>query len=597
MNENGTSKENSAQEIDFLSSVEFIHQQMDSDPHYPFNLQSGWLPSPESKSMQLFLEEVLDAPPTDYDPSIQALSEYISANPVIKYLLENACQENENIRDSKLPSAKGVPIPKINSIETLLSAFNAIMKKAPKFINDELVGLPFSAIVVGIDPTLSGSALFRLPMFNEKMSTVLTAWNQFLNTEASNTGFRVDGEGWLSPAAKKMYDFDIWEKDSTTLPYWSSWNSFFTRKFKDPSESRPITAPSSDEIVNCPNDGSLFRWDENVAKKDVFWFKDMKYSVSDILSSSVSAQQKVIQDHNLVESFSDGYIFQTYLNPYNFHRWWVPVNGTVLFDPFTIPGCFFSKLVIPDFAGATTASTPYLAEVNARGLIVFETEGYGRVCCIPLGMSEVSTVSFDTTMAQGKSVSKGEEMGTFQYGGSSFVIMFQKLPGKRLVFETQDGEKYKKRPVLPKGSANTGGNVTLIGSQIGIWKPELFSTLATQSWQTAGYVNPGDEYTVSYSGGTWTANPKNEGGTLYGAGGVSIPAPSGYPMPGENEGALIGRIGNNPPFLIGAQSTTIPTGQSGVLQLCINDDLSGEFGAGLEDNLGAVSVSITLQSQ
>ncbi len=594
MNRYDSRDDNLAQRSELSTRVELINEQIDSDPHYPFDLQSGWLPSFESESMQTFLQEILDAPPSEYVPSIQALNEYINENPVIKYLLENACRENENIKDSTLPSSKGVAIPRINSIETLLNAFNEIMSKAPAFINDELVGLPFSAVVVGIDPTLSGSALFRLPMFNEKLSVVLDAWNGFLDTEASNTGFRVNGEGWLSPAAKKMYDFDIWKKDSTTLPYWHSWNSFFTRTFENPEKSRPITAPDSGEIVNCPNDGSLFRWDENISEKDVFWFKDMKYSLSDILSSSDNDQQKTIDDYNLVEAFSDGYIFQTYLNPYNFHRWWVPVNGSVLFDPMIIPGCFFSKLVIPDFAGATTASTPYLAQVNARGLIVFNTIEYGLVCCLPLGMSEVSTVKFDETMEKGNKVKKGEEMGTFQYGGSSFVIMFQKLPGKRLTFEDQSGQKYQKRPVLPKGSANTGGNVTLIGAQIGIWEPALFSVSAVQAWQNAGYVNPGCRYNITYRGGTWTANPKIEDGNLYGATGVDISAPSGYPMPGKNEGALIGRIGSNPPFLIGGQTVSTPEGQSGELLLCINDDLNGEYGAGLKDNLGAVSVEIEM---
>jgi phosphatidylserine decarboxylase len=202
----------------------------------------------------------------------------------------------------------------------------------------------------------------------------------------------------------------------------------------------------------------------------VFWFKDMKYSLSDILSSPVKEQQKLIDRHGLVEMFTGGYIFQTYLNPYNFHRWWCPVNGEVLFKPFAIPGCFFNKLVLPDFGGATTASLPYLAQVNARGLIVFKTKDYGHVCCIPLGMSEVSSIEFDRAMTKGATVRKGQEMGKFNYGGSSFAIIYEKLPGKELVFETAKGKKFPQRPVLPKSSSGTGQNVTNIGAQIGVWK-------------------------------------------------------------------------------------------------------------------------------
>src|SRR4029077_7348092 len=368
--------------------------------------------------MQIYFDKVLQAEKTEYAPSVKALDEFIEKNDVLKFLIQDACDANLSVVAQSTPE---VPIPRIKDKDTLLNAFNTILTHAPSFINDDLVGLPFSALVVGIDPTLSGMTLFRLPMFNEKMAAILEDWNKFLGTPDSNVGFRVDGEQWLSDAAKKQYVFPQWKKDSEKLPYWKSWNSFFTRQFLDPANARPIADPDSNQTVICPNDGSLFRWDANISKRDVFWFKDMNYSLSDILSSSVPEQQKVIDDYRLADLFENGYIFQTYLNPYNFPRWWVPVIGEVLFDPITIPGCFFNKLVIPDFGGATTASLPYLAQVNARGLIVFKTKDYGYFCCIPLGMSEVSSIEFDPAMKKGAQVKKGQEMGMFNYGGSSFA--------------------------------------------------------------------------------------------------------------------------------------------------------------------------------
>lgn len=436
---------------------------------YPSNLQSGWLPPYGSASMQAYFDLVLNAERTAFAPSVQALDTFIDENQVVSYLVNSACAENLNIIDAHMPAAKGVPIPRIKDKDTLLHGFNTILNHAPGFINDDLVGLPFSAFVVGIDPTLSGATLFRLPMFNQMMSAILQDWNGFLDTPASNVGFRVENEQWLSPAAKEQYQFPLWKKDSETLPYWNSWNAFFTRDFKDPEQARPVADPDSNQTVICPNDGSLFRWDANISRKDAFWFKDMNYSLSDILSSPLPEQQRLIDEFRLVDMFEGATIFQTYLNPYNFHRWWVPVNGEVLFDPITIPGCFFNKLVLPDFGGATTASLPYLAQVNARGLIVLKTEDYGHVCCIPLGMSEVSSVAFDPAMKSGARVRKGQEMGMFNYGGSSFAILYEKLPGKELIFVNNEGIPYPQRPVLPSGSSSTGGNVTLIGSQIGVW--------------------------------------------------------------------------------------------------------------------------------
>ncbi|MFD2523753.1 phophatidylserine decarboxylase associated domain-containing protein [Emticicia soli] len=434
----------------------------------PFNMQSGWIPNPSRESFRLFFEMILNTEPTELSPSIQALRDLILSNDVLTYLANNAFQQNGNIVDSN-QSTKEAPIPRIPDLDTLLNGFNTILNMAPQFINNDLVGLPFSALVVGIDATLGGSTLFRLPMFNDKMGAILNEWSIFLDSTASNSGFSVEGEQWLSYTAKKQYQFDLWKKDNESLPYWNSWDSFFTRVFKDPAKERPIAGPDTNQIVICPNDGSLFCWQPQVKRKDVFWLKGMPYSLDDIFSSPDPTQDAYIKSLGLADIFDGGYVFQTYLNPYNFHRWWVPVNGEVVFDPLVIPGCFFSKLVLPDYGGATTASTPYLAEVNARGLILIKTEDYGYICCLPLGMSEVSTVQFDSGMVQGAQVKKGDEMGMFHYGGSSFVVIYQNLPDKQLIFMNEAGVAYPQQPPPPGSSAGASNYGTNIGSQIGQW--------------------------------------------------------------------------------------------------------------------------------
>lgn len=579
-----------------LSVADFINNQMDENSHYPFNLQSGWLPHPSSKSLQVFLDQVKSAPSQPYAPCIVALEELFNSNPVIKGLMEDACKENQNILMNNKEDDKEYKIPSISSIDDFLDTLNKLLTTAPQFIDYELVGLPFSAYIVGIDPTLNGSTLFRLPQFNEAMKKILNHWQDtFLNGPDSNVGFRVDGEGWLSKEAKQQYQFGMWKKDSETLPYWKTWDKFFTRLFKEPGVARPIAEKSNNQIVVSANDGSLFRWNENLVSTDVFWFKDMQYSLSDIFSSRDAAQQKIMDDNNLVELFTGGSLFQTYLNPYNFHRWWCPANGTVQFDPFVIDGCYFNKLVLPDYGGATTASLPYLAQVNARGLMVIKTEDYGYVACIPLGMSEVSSVKFDAAMTKNATVSKGDEMGMFHYGGSSFVLIFQKIPGKRLIFQNGAGVVYPQQPVLPKGSASTGGNVTLIGAQIGKWEEVDYNISATDSWQNIGYINEGETCSVEYLHGFWTSNPNIGDDTMYDADGSSITATQdGYALVGAPEGALIGRVGTNEPFLIGNGPIQTPQGQTGLLQVVINDDLEGKYGKGLQDNEGIITISATV---
>lgn len=126
-----------------------------------------------------------------------------------------------------------------------------------------------------------------------------------------------------------------------------------------------------------------------------------------------------------------------------------------------------------------------------------------------------------------------------------------------------------------------------------------FTVQANLAWQDTGITIPADAgMSVSFQSGAWTADPQTNGGQDYGAAGCpGLPVPgwqTAYPLPGALMGALLGRLGDSGlPFLIGNGPLTIPAGSPGTLQLCINDDLTGEYGAGLADNSGSVTVGLT----
>ncbi len=116
---------------------------------------------------------------------------------------------------------------------------------------------------------------------------------------------------------------------------------------------------------------------------------------------------------------------------------------------------------------------------------------------------------------------------------------------------------------------------------------------ANIKWQKTGVnLTASQTVNITYLSGLWTANPNDNNGQLYNANGnpTFIPAKPGYTMPGQNEGALIGKIGNTV-FLVGMGVTT-PSGLSGELELCINDDLNGIYGPGFKDNKGSIVVQI-----
>jgi phosphatidylserine decarboxylase len=71
----------------------------------------------------------------------------------------------------------------------------------------------------------------------------------------------------------------------------------------------------------------------------------------------------------------------------------------------------------------------YLAHVNTRAIIIIEADkpGIGMVAFIAVGMHEASSCAVDPDIASGKkrSIKKGEEIGMFHFGGSSYCILFQ----------------------------------------------------------------------------------------------------------------------------------------------------------------------------
>jgi len=126
---------------------------------------------------------------------------------------------------------------------------------------------------------------------------------------------------------------------------------------------------------------------------------------------------------------------------------------------------------------------------------------------------------------------------------------------------------------------------------------QAFTVQAQQPWQATGVtLPPGVAVTIAYQGGLWTADPETNSGALYDADGcpnVIVPIDqTSYPITGVRMGALVGRVAGGTPFLVGDGPYMILSASGGLLELCINDDLTGKYGAGLKDNRGSASLYI-----
>ncbi|MBQ0006927.1 MAG: phosphatidylserine decarboxylase, partial [Alistipes sp.] len=70
--------------------------------------------------------------------------------------------------------------------------------------------------------------------------------------------------------------------------------------------------------------------------------------------------------------------------------------------------------------------TPGWQMIETRGRIILETPEFGLVALLPIGMSQVSSVNFESHLHPESVVRKGDLMGWFDMGGSDFVLLFQK---------------------------------------------------------------------------------------------------------------------------------------------------------------------------
>lgn len=187
----------------------------------------------------------------------------------------------------------------------------------------------------------------------------------------------------------------------------------------------------------------------------------------------------------------------------------------------------------------------------------------------------------------------GHLMGTYRMGDDptkSVVDKYQRSWDHRNLFLVGDG-------VFPStGTSNPSLTIAALSFQAGDTvandlKAVTMQVQSTIAWQGTGVqVNGLVPRLVRYVSGLWCASP--QGGNVDGKGGSRHIDYSSYALPGAAEGALIGRVGNGgKPFLVG-DLAQVPGDQQGELQLCINDDLTGQYGSGLKDNTGALTIRV-----
>ncbi|CAN5320778.1 hypothetical protein BH23BAC2_BH23BAC2_14280 [soil metagenome] len=149
-----------------------------------------------------------------------------------------------------------------------------------------------------------------------------------------------------------------------------------------------------------------------------------------VKSATLRSISKLIgDDSEYKDAFANGTFTHSFLNINDYHRYHFPLGGTVK-EVRTIKGInpTGGKLWCDSengrYAFNPAAKTGWQA-IETRGCVILETNSYGLVALLSIGMAAVGSVNFEENIIPGAEVQKGDMIGHFAFGGSDFIIIFQ----------------------------------------------------------------------------------------------------------------------------------------------------------------------------
>jgi len=356
---------------------------------------------------------------TSLKPAIKEFKEMLLEYPVERLYMERMISSIPKLTAKQL--AEGRP-PK--DVDTLLNHLNALLSEAPQFNEKLTVGTPISALLLWTLGSPYGFDAYRRVRINNMFKKVLAVYKDFLDSPQSRYVLNSSKNGWFSPAALKKIDMSQYQHDPKAKYFgFKSWNDFFTRKLV--KGVRPISDPDDNKVVVSACDSTVYRIRHNVKRFAKFWIKSQPYSLHDMLAG----------DEHYVNKYVGGTVYQAFLNPFNYHRWHSPIDGTIE-KAFVQPGYYFVQSEdVGEDPTIQDGSEGFLTNIQTRALIYIKADHkpLGTVCVMPTGMVEISSCNIHPRIKPGYKVKKGEELGYFAYGGSTHCLFFEPNVLKKLI--------------------------------------------------------------------------------------------------------------------------------------------------------------------
>ena len=207
---------------------------------------------------------------------------------------------------------------------------------------------------------------------------------------------------------------------------YSSFNDFFTRKIKP--DCRPVPEDLDVLISPCDCLATVYPIQENTT----FSIKNTEYTLRSLLRSP-----------RLAKRFRGRYAYVLRLTVEDYHRYLYSVSGKQSKN-YHIDGTFHTVNPI---------ANDYLPiyKENTREYTVIRSKEFGDVLQMEVGALLVGKIS---NHKQSTVVTRGEEKGFFEYGGSTIVVLTQKgrvTPRSDLLTNSKNGYETKVLQAHPLG--------------------------------------------------------------------------------------------------------------------------------------------------
>ena len=236
---------------------------------------------------------------------------------------------------------------------------------------------------------------------------------------------------YLSSAHSKLLISKFIERHEINMDIYeecddSSFNDFFTRKIKP--DCRPVPEDLDVLISPCDCLATVYPIQENTT----FSIKNTEYTLRSLLRSP-----------RLAKRFRGGYAYVLRLTVEDYHRYLYSVSGKQSKN-YHIDGTFHTVNPI---------ANDYLPiyKENTREYTVIHSKEFGDVLQMEVGALLVGKIS---NHKQSTVVTRGEEKGFFEYGGSTIVVLTQKgrvTPRSDLLTNSKNGYETKVLQAHPLG--------------------------------------------------------------------------------------------------------------------------------------------------